>query len=260
MEWLRENGTTERIPIGADTFDPSLGASVLVNGYELRTSEALGTWKKKGHTWEYRTRGPVRKDNFILTLDFKNARWSFDGNRLDLASNLRAGEAAARLELVVGRYTFFSDIQHDAKIAWGLGVQPPDDDRAHMSSYTGTFDSSSGTGEALFEGVLPEGLAGFGDFAIVVNGHRSEVPLLALESFWGAFEAGTKLVYEGDGVQAVIDFGSRTWSVHLSELAFHRLLAPRWGGVRVNFEVGGVESSFEEFEVPSYTTRLRFRS
>jgi hypothetical protein len=261
MEWLHEDGTSERIPIGADEFDPSLGASVLLNGHELRTSDTLGTWKKKGQTWEYTTNGPVRKDVFTLTLDFKKARWSFDGRRLDLARSLRAGETAARLELVVnGRYTFFCDIEHDAKIDWSLLVSPPDDDRPQMTSYMGTFNSSSGHGEVLLEGVLPAQLAEFGDFSIVVNGHRNDIPLLTLEPFWGAFENGEELVFERDGIYAVLDFGNKTWSVRLSKGAFHRLLTPRWGGVRVRVEVGGDEKSSREIEIPSYTTRLSFQS
>lgn len=259
MAWQDPGGPTVRIPLSAETFDPSLGASVRFNDHEFRAESSQGTWTREGSVWVYTTPGTAKTDVFTLTLDFGQARWSFSGDRLDLASHLRAGEQTVRLQLAVnGRYTFSCNIDHQARHDWKLSVPPPEDGRLQMTGYRGNFDSTSGTGTVLLHGRLPSALAEFGDLSIVINGTQKDFSLLRLAEFRSAFESGGTLEHDREGLHLVLDFGKKIWSVLVEGTNFHPLLAPRWGSLRLALKVGGAEQSRQEHPITTYSTQLSF--
>jgi hypothetical protein len=259
MRWLRPAGAAIRIPLGADEFDPSRGASLRLNGHEFRTDSARGAWTREGQVWKYSTKEKVARDAFTLALDFEKARWNFAGNRLDLANSLRAGEKAARLELAVnGRYTFACNVEHQAKHDWRLTVPPRSDGTFDLLAYKGNWNSASDTGIVLFQGRLPADLREFGDLSLVMNGLQRDMFLLSAPQLQGAIESGGRFTYEGDGLYVILDFQKKLWSVEVKGAAFHSLMAPRWGGFRFAAKIGGEERCRAEYSISSYSTQLSF--
>ena len=86
-----------------------------------------------------------------------------------------------------------------------------------------------------------------------------DVPAFVLDHFQNEFEGGGVLTYRRGGIDAEVDFGSKTWSARIDRSAFRALMAPRWGGVRAGVHVGGAAQSAGEHAVTSFTARLSFR-
>ena len=74
---------------------------------------------------------------------------------------------------------------------------------------------------------------------VKMNDRTLMLPLLSMDGFREAFESGGVFKYVKAGLNLNVDFGSKTWSATFNNKAFQKLLALRWGGSRIQVNVGG---------------------
>ena len=259
MAWLQHDGSVDPIPMTADEFDPASGASVEVNGYAWSSSQADGTWVRRGNVWNFLTSQSATSDVVDLKLDFGARTWDFDLTKTDLSPFYKASQGHTHLVLSVNdKYKFYFDCNPAVKAQWDISADPPALDTLSLSRYHGTFSSSTGTGTAVLEGNLPSNLKYFGDFSVSVNGRQTNVPLLSQKNYAKAFAEGKKLVYEKDGLKLSVDFGKKTWRAYLGGNSFHQGLAPSGGATAIQVKVGGVAAYSGNLPVLNYTLNLEY--
>jgi hypothetical protein len=259
MAWIGADGSATPIPMTADQFDPSLGATIQVNRHAYPTSASLGAWKRKGAVWTFKTKGTAKRDIVTLNLDFGSQRWSFEGSKLVLAENFRAGDVSARIVLTVnGKYIFNCDIQHQVKADWAYKAPSADPSILDVAKLSGSFGKEKSY--ITLEGTLPNVLPGFGDCSFVFNGHQIDIPLLSNKDFLKALRKGKPFVYEAEGTHITVDFKKKTWAAKFNKDLFHALMAPRWGGMKFGFKVGGITWYSKEHPINTYTSKLEYKS
>ena len=74
---------------------------------------------------------------------------------------------------------------------------------------------------------------------VKMNDRTVMLPLLSMDGFREAFESGGVFKYVKEGLNLNLDFGNKTWSATFNNKAFQKLLALRWGGSRIQVNVGG---------------------
>ncbi|MRR58790.1 MAG: hypothetical protein EG824_11345 [Deltaproteobacteria bacterium] len=257
MAWVDDDGGEHRIPMTADDFVPSIGATIEVAG---GTWSASGNaWKRHGDSWMFQT-NPGAQPRVTLNLDFGSATYDLTIQNADLNGRMLAGVTKARLVLGVNqRYKFFTILNHDIDISWQWSKPPADNATTHVTSFEGRYDSTNQSGKMEIAGTLPADLPAFGDMEINVNDHPYVVRLITMDGFQGAFETGSVFKYAKEGLILDIDFGKKTWSATFNEKAFHSLLAPRWGTVRARIIVGGVPWMTEDNAIVDYSANLKLR-
>lgn len=257
LEWERAGGTVVPIPISARRFDPALGATLKVNGYELRMDRSSGRWTRYGDVWEFRSKASAPRDVVTCRLDFARRTWSFDGSRLGLAEAFPAGRSRGRLELNVnGKHVFVSDVPHRARMRWEVPVDEPDASGFSLTWFEGRYDTGTGEGAFLAEGKVPAGLRSFGDLGFVFHGREVGLPLLQQPDLWETFRDGSDFRFHDGGKRIAIDFGRGSWATRFNDEAFHPEMAPRWGRLHLGIRLGGHSVYDEEKQVLTYETKL----
>lgn len=245
-------------PVGADDFDPALGATVRVNGYTYATSQAKGKWTRQGEVWKYKTKESA-KPQVLLKLDFGGGTWDLQISKVDLEGWYQPSRANIRLALVVnGRDSFYTAFTPQVKTQWDLKVPEASGEGVQLVRYTGEYDSALGRGSATLKGEFPKDVASWGDMAFAVNGREISAPLTSLKEFDQAVAKGKELVYDGDGLHLTVDFGKGKWKAKLKEGGFDPLFAPRRGSARIRVSVGGVGVYSQEHGIADHTTKFSF--
>ncbi len=258
LKWVNEEGGEQRIPMSADDFLPTKGASIEVAGGSW-SSSGNGSWKRNGDSWTFQS-NPGAKPRVTLSLDFGSATYDLAIQKADLNGRILAGVTNARLVLGVNeRYKFYTVLNHEIDISWQWSKPPVDDLTTHVTSFQGRYDSTNKAGNMSIAGTLPAELPAFGDMEINVNGHPLVARLITMDGFQQAFESGGVFKYAKEGLILDIDFGEKTWSATFNQKAFHSLLAPRWGNLRARIVVGGVPWLTEDNAIVDYSANLKLR-
>ena len=160
---------------------------------------------------------------------------------------------------VNGSYAFRFDADQEVKTEWLLELPRTDDQQLEVTKFKGHLGWSDRKDEVVLEGRLPASLAVFGDLSLVSNGEQRDIPLLSLKGFRDALARGREVVYKSDGTKVVVDFGKGKWSAEFRDVDVHRLMAPRWGGVRLAVKVGGRTVCSVEHPIVDFTTKLSTR-
>ena len=260
MAWLNPDGKINPIPMKAKQFVPALGASVTLNGYTWSSLQAKGKWVRLGNVWQFRTANSRNTDKVLLKLDFGRRTWDFDLSGSDLAPFMKATDGRAHLKLNVnGKHTFYFDCDHQVKADWDHTVPATDFEGLSLSRYRGSYDQSTGSGTASFQGTLPINLTHFGDFSISVNGGQIDIPLLTHDGYAKAFTQGKTLAYSKDGINLTVNFGQKTWNAQFTDGAFRPHLLPRTGEAMIQVKVGGQSWYKGKHAIRNYTSHLSYQ-
>jgi hypothetical protein len=260
LAWIGDGGGVTPIPITADTFDPGMGATLELNKHVLYATPSAGKWTRQGQVWKFKSKGASGKNLLTLKLDFGSGIWSFEGKKLALAGAFKPSDSHVMARLRVnGLYTFRFDAEQEVRSEWKLVLAPSDPQKLEVTRVEGRFGWSDRKARAVLEGRLPAALTEFGDLSLVFNGHQRDIPLLALGDYPSAFAQGKQLIYKSGGTKVVVDFGKKTWSADFEGEDFHRLMAPRWGGVRLAVKAGGRSLYTAEHAVTDFRTELKFK-
>jgi hypothetical protein len=258
MVWQKPHKTLEPIPMTAQEFDPSLGATVNLNGFTWSSSSANGTWTRKGNAWIFNTNKSVNSDIVVLKLDFGRQVWAFNLSRSDLSPYFSASGMRTHLALSVnGKYKFYSDYDHKVKSQWDLKTSATASDELSLSSYNGSFDSSTNTGAVVLEGNLPVDMKYFGDMSFSVNGHQCDVPLISHKNYAQALAEGGNLVYQKGKVKLSVDFGNKTWTAGFNG-KIDPPFAPIGGAAAIQVKVGGVPWYTGQQTILNYALTLNY--
>lgn len=256
LSWYAEDGEIVAIPISADDFNPSQGATVSINGYLFPADGRKGKWKRTGNLWEYRTRDGVKKDPFLLSLDFEGKKWSFSGRSKNLESNVKCADKQIMVHLAVaGKYGFRSWLDHHVNTRWKYRKVGYSRTTHGIHSLRGTHDSATKAGAIVIRGHFPEGgLAG--DLSLVLNGKQTDLPLLRQEDFVEKMDNGGILTYLSDGVSAVVDFEKGKWKLALAGDSYDVRFNPSNGVMEAVLLVGGKEVYRERISIEKYSSSL----
>jgi hypothetical protein len=213
MAWVDGNGQQTRIPMTADAFLPSQGASLDFNGFLWSSSGSRGAWKRSGDVWTFEPIGPAQQSRVRLKLDFGGATFDVHMTNADLQGRIPAGDGKLQLKLVVnGQYTFHSVLHHEFDIVWRWSQTATQPNALEVTSMDGRFDTVTKTGKMSITGTLPANRQHFGDMGLEVNGRETVIPLLDLENFEATVLSRGVLRYVKQGLILVVDFGTRTWT------------------------------------------------
>jgi hypothetical protein len=195
----------------------------------------------------------------LLRLDFGSATYDLIIQKADLEGHVFAGMTDVNLRLIVNDdYVFSSTIHHDVDIRWQWNEPPVDNLVMHVTSFQGRYNSATESGKMTIEGTLPDDLTTFGDVAMVINGHKTTIPLISMDEFQEAFQYGGVFKYSKNGLILDVDFGDKTWSATFKKQAFRELHAPRWGKMGAKILVGGLPWVNREDAVLDYSANLTF--
>jgi hypothetical protein len=259
LNWQDSQGLESPIPMTADQFDPSKGASVSLNGHLFPANCSKGKWVRKGNLWKYRTREWVKKDPFVLELDFAGGTWSFDASSKNLDQEIKTAEGGIRVELAVqGSYCFGTWLYHDVESAWNHAEKKADWQPYGVHEVDGTYNSRTGQGTLKLKGHIPKNAEEFGDLEIRVNGSPVRIPLLSVDGFLDDLDGGGVVKYETDGLTFRIDFGTGKWKAMIEGARFQGDMAPKQGAVRVQVLVGGGLVSDQTLTIQKYVTNLAY--
>ena len=264
MSWLPTNGGPTSMPLTADQFDPSKGASVSLNGHVFSTKRSNGHWSRHGDVWSYETarhrkRGPHADDQFSLALNFAAETWSFSSSARMLDEEIRSGDGSVSIQLSVeGRYTFTSWLGHGVKERWSHEEKRWSSRREGVEEIEGEWNSNTGRGSTTLRGRFPHESGGFGDVGIRLNGVKVDFPLLSTPGFRKALEARGRVEYRAEGLSFVIDLGTRKWHATVEESQFKGGMAPRDGVIRVELLLGGKRVSDQTLTLERWKTALTY--
>lgn len=260
MSWLEEGGQETPIPLTADTFDPALGASIFLSQWEFPAAGGAGAWKRDGNVWQFKNGGGSGQETYKLKLDFGKGTWTFEGSRLSLGDHILAGQSSCRAELRVnGRYSFSCVIRHKAKVAWSLKRSPTSPSAMELTSYSGLVGASREANTVKLEGTVPADIPGFGDVGLLINGRRTEVPLVTEKEFADALEHRGKVVYEKGGVHLKVDFKTNRWSATIQGKAIEALMGPLMGQAGITVTVGGAPWFSQRVAISDFVAKLHFK-
>lgn len=259
MEFDRDGrGESPSAPVGADDFDPALGATLQFNSFVYATSQAKGKWTRQGDIWKFKTKEAV-KPQVLLKLDFGAGTWDLDLTRVDLEGHYSPSRANIRVALKVnGRDSFYTHFTPEVRTRWDLKVPTASPDALALTHYKGEYDSATGQGTTTLKGTLPKKPESFGDMAFCVNGHQVNAPLTSLDDFDKAVAKGGEISYMDGGLHLTVDFGKGKWKAKFTEEGFHPLLAPRRGSAPIRISVGGVTVYSQDHPIPNHTTKFSF--
>lgn len=262
LAWLEQDGNQTPIPIGAEGFDPGLGAAVRINRREFTTDPALGTWTRNGQVWKYKTKKTVKRDAFTLKLDFGTNTWDFEAKKLDLADQFPAGDLNCRVDLLInGMYLLSTRFAGEVQLRFKEHRDDPQQlPLMGLTDYSGAMGSSGQDDHIRLAGTLPADLPAFGDLLFSINGHEKRVPLLALKDFREDVQHGRKVTFDRGGIHLAIDFKKRTWSAAFRGQAAEEIMAPRWGGSRIVVKVGGEPWCTRWLDTKRFTAKLKYKS
>jgi hypothetical protein len=258
MVWRMPDGELKPIPMTASEFKPALGVSVDLNGFAWSSSKADGTWTRQGNVWTFNTKKSVRSDIMVLKLDFERQIWEFNLSKSDLSPFFSASGGRTHLALSVnGKYKFYCDYDHEVKSQWDLKTSAKASDELSLSSYNGSFDSSTDTGTVVLEGDLPAGLKHFGDMSFSVNGRQLNVPLISNENYAHALATGGNLVYQKGNITVSVDFGKKTWRASFSgKIDPH--FEPIGGAAAIQVKVGGAPWCTGKHAILNFASTLNY--
>ena len=269
MSWLDSNGTEMSMPLTADQFDPSKGASVLLNGHVF-TAASNGVWSRNGDAWDFFTTnvgmfsdgflsGGFFNDWFFLDLDFANGTWSFAGLSRTLDQDIKASDGSVRVSLALGgKYVFTGWLQHGVDIYWsheeaGAAALPYGVDETQ-----GEYHSQTGAGDISLTGHVPPNVGAFGDVEIRVNGVPVDFPLLSTQGFLSALTTGGQVTYQAEGLSFCINLGTGLWQAAISGTHFTSAMAPKDGAIRVQLLLGGKSISDQTLVLQNWTEALAY--
>lgn len=257
LSWVDSRGSETRIPLTADTFNPARGVWFQIGGFSWSSIGAAGEWSRAGHSWTFNSGGQVQRNRVMLSLDFRQATFDLQIAKVDFQGSVRAGVGEVPMSIGInGLYTFRTVLRHDFDVTWRL-VQPAGDrTRMQVRSFDGRFNSATRSGKMSLTGTLPDVLPTFGDLTLKMNDRKLLIPLLSMDGFRQAYESNGAFNYVKEGLNLSLNFGAKTWSATLNNQAFEKLLALRWGGSRIQFNVGGVPWYQKDHAVVDFTANL----
>lgn len=257
LSWVDTAGAESRIPLTADTFDPAKGVTLQLGGFSWSSLGASGDWSRAGNLWSFKSGGQVQRNRVLLTLDFRQATFDLQLAKVEFQGSIRAGVGEVPMSIGInGLYTFRTVLRHDFDVTWKLVQDPIDKAHMQVTSFNGRFNSATQSGKMSLTGTLPEVLPTFGDVALKMNDRKMLIPLLSMDGFRQAYESGGAFSYVKEGLNLDLNFGARTWSVTLNNQAFQKLLALRWGGSRIQVNVGGVPWYNREHSILDFAANL----
>ena len=261
LAWLNADGTEKTMPLTADEFDPSQGASVSLNGHVFSADETHGKWVRKGDVWKYRTRGGATTDSLTLELNFANRTWSFTGSSQTLDQEIHTADKQIRVTLdIQGTYRFATWLKHDVDTSWSHSEPESTWKPYGVHELEGAYNSQTGVGNLKLQGHIPRHVSSFGDLEIRVNGASVAIPLLPLEGFLHDLERGRSVKYKAQGLSFEINFRTGKWKATLTGDQFKGDMAPRSDAIRVQVLLGGRTISDQTFVIQRHTTVLSFNA
>ncbi|MEW6367900.1 MAG: hypothetical protein AB1714_24990 [Acidobacteriota bacterium] len=259
LRWRDSDGLETPLPLTADQFDPSKGATVEIGGHAFPADGSQGNWVRKGDTWTYRTRDGVKRDPFTLLLDFANQTWSFDGSSKNLDQEILTADGEVRIELEVeGTYRFSTWLKHDVDTEWSHTEKKAGRQPYRVHGVDGAYNSATGAGHVKLRGRIPETVDSFGDVEIRINGSGVRIPLLSLDGFLDDLHRGREVNYESHGLSFEIDFQTGKWKATIERAHFRSDMAPKKGAMRVQVLVGGRSFSDQTFQLKKHRTDLSY--
>ena len=259
MAWLNADGTEAAIPISADQFDPSQGATVSLNGHAFSTNCVRGRWVRKGDVWTYKTRKHVKHDPFTLVMDFGNKTWSFDASSRDLDREMRVADAQVRVQLdLEGLYILSTWLEHDVNSAWRYNGSESPWEPYGVRRITGGYDSETAAGSLRIKGRVTRNLQSFGDIEIRVNGASVRFPLLSVPDFSDQLVNHGRVTYAAEGLSFDIDFATGKWTAVIEGGEFKTDMVPKAGEVHVQVLLGGGPISDQTLLIQEYQTALTY--
>jgi hypothetical protein len=255
--WVNENGIEKPIPINADDFNPSLGATVSLNGHIFSTDKKRGHWKRKGAVWKYRTKDEIKSDPFILSLDFDRKVWTFKAESKTLDHELKAGNIDVIVKLnLEGTYSFTTLVKHDIDLSWQYKSTPSQWSDWGIHFVKGNYESQNRVGDVLLKGHFPSGASYFGDLKIIINGGVVELPLLSMDNFLNLWHNKGVLTYSTEGISFNIDFGKGKFQAEISGNKFDYLLTPKNGELQMQLVGGGKVVSDQKVSVKEHISKM----
>jgi hypothetical protein len=259
LAWLDEFGVETPLSMTADDFDPPKGAAVRLNGYTFPADGSKGKWTQQGDQWKYKTREWVKKDPFVLKLDFADKTWSFDGESKHLDQNIKTADGAVLVELdLQGTHRFTNWLKHDVDATWYHKENKADWTPVGVHKFKGAYNSSTGVGHVIMKGHFPKDETDFGDMEISINGVSVEIPLLALPHFLDDMESGATVTYQEGGLSFKVDFGEGRWNATIEGNAFQAGMAPKGGTAEIQILIGGTVVSDQTLVIKKYLSKLSY--
>ncbi len=261
MWWVDANGSETRIPMTAGSFEPSKGVSFEIGRFSWSSLGARGTWSRGRDVWTFKSDSKVKQDRVTLKLDFGDGTFNLNVDKVDFQGSIRAGVGEIPMRFIVnGQYSFRTVMHHDFDVTWRLNQPPMNDTTLQVTSFDGRYNNATESGKMSLSGTLPKVLPDFGDIALKMNDRTLLLPLLSMDGFREALESEGVFTYVKEGLNLNLDFGNRTWSATFNNQAFQKLLALRWGGSRIQVNVGGLPWYNQEHAVVDFTANLNLHN
>ncbi len=260
LAWLDEYGMEQPLDMTADDFDKALGAEVALNGHVFPADGSKGKWTRNGSIWKYKTHEGVKKDPFILKLDFGSGTWYFKTTSKNLEEAIPIADGGVQVMLgLQGKHRFAHWLEHDVEATWYQKENKASWDPYGIHKIKGEYDSQTGVGHTVLKGHLPKEVESFGDMEILINGASVTIPLLATEDFLDTLFGSGNLLYQEDGLTFEMDFGKGKWKLTLEGDQFQSAMVPKGGAVRVRVLVGGKEISDQTLEIKEHAAVLSLK-
>lgn len=259
LSWKDSEGGLTPIPLTADQFDPSRGASIALNGHIFFSDLSKGKWVRSGDVWNYKTRQDVKNDPFTLSLDFAAKTWSFKGASKTLDQAIKASLGKVSVDITVeNSYRFTSRVYCGVECSWNHKDAKGEWQASGVHRIQGDYNSTTGAGDLAIKGHIPKRTASYGDVEVIVNGATVDLPLLSTDGFLRKLENGGVVDYVSDGIIYRMNFGTGRWRLQLSGAQFTDEMAPRDGAIRVQVKVGGVTTSDQTVQLSNTETGLTY--
>jgi len=246
LAWLNADGTETPIPLTADQFVPSRGASISLNGRVLSANGSNGTWSRRtamnmeddpypvgpaatngGDVWHFSTRADAKTGPFTLDLNFADKTWSFRASPRGLERQIKAADGKVRVQVVVQKtYGFTTWLKHDVDVTWHHQESRSAWQPSGVHEIRGAYNSRTGTGHVVLEGHVPRDLREYGDVEVRVNGTSVDIPLLAKKFFLNTLKWKGIVRHATDGLSYKMDFGVGRWRLRIDGDRFKKEMAP----------------------------------
>jgi hypothetical protein len=260
LAWVDTEGIETPIPVSADSFDSWRGATVSLNGHLFSAKGTKGRWIRKGDLWKYKTREGVKRDPFVLELNFADDTWSFDASSKTLDQEIKTASGSVHVQLdVEGMYRFNQWLRHDVDTSWSHTEKKVRWQPYGVHEVEGTYNSQTGAGKLKLKGHIPKDHPQFGDLEIRINGAPLVIPLLSLDGFLDDLAHGRTIGYDdAEGLSFEVDFGRGRWKATVEGGQFTSDMAPDGGTMRVEVLLGGKRVSDQTFDLDKHRTDLTY--
>ena len=260
LAFTNANGEVLPIAMTAATFSSSSGASITINGRKIALTAKNGTWARSKNIWRYRSKNGTGTEVVDMLLDFGHYTWNVNVGRAYFGWYTDPLNPVVTVSLNLNdQYVLNNRINHDTSYHWQSDLSGITDQTVWVSSIT-VDKNYKGVGKVRMKGMLPSPLTSFGDFSVIINGTRKDLPVRTTANFTQRFGKKQMIRYADKSSSFQANPKTGEWACEIDAKTFDNSSPVRGkdGKTDLRLKIGGKEYFTQRISSDYYTMSLSF--